>query len=233
MADLEKVSGLAAQVYDRLRAAIIDCRYPAGERLRERELGEELHVSRVPIREALPRLEAAGFVRMEPRRGAVVTFITDKDVEELYDLRSVVEPLVARTAARRVAQGESAATLAGALDAASGALATSDLDGLHAANALIHREIVRIAGNDLLNKTLAPLNERSDRLNAVTISTDRGERHYEHKMLVESIVAGNIEVAGSVAFSHVELGRRRTLSTLPDHPHYAAPVPVPSRRRSS
>ncbi|NQX12178.1 GntR family transcriptional regulator [Microbacteriaceae bacterium VKM Ac-2855] len=215
-------SALSSVVYERLRSAIIACQYPAGERLRERELGIELEVSRVPIREALPRLETAGFVRMEPRKGAIVTFITAEDVEELYDLRSVIEPLVARTAARRVAGGADPTVLRDTLAQAGLALSSADAAGLDAANAHLHREILRLSGSRLLEKTLAPLTDRTDRLSAATIHSDPEVRHSEHRLLVDAIVDGADEVAQAIAFAHAEFGRSRTLAALPSHPHFAA-----------
>lgn len=214
-------SALSAVVYARVRDAIISCRYPAGERLRERDLAIELAVSRVPIREALPRLVTAGLVRMEPRRGAIVTFITSQDVEDLYDLRAVIEPLVARTAARRAAAGADTTALLGALADADAALGASDSVALDAANARLHREVLALAGSDLLEATLAPLTDRSDRLSAVTIHSDPEVRHSEHRLLVDAITTGAAEVAQALAFAHVELGRSRTLGALPEHPHYA------------
>lgn len=209
-------------VYTAVRDAIIQGRYGAGERLRERDIAAELNVSRVPIRAALPRLEAAGFARILPRRTAVVTHITVRDVEELYDLRSVLEPLIAQTAARRVAAGISAAQLNAAWQAADEALGRGDFVALNTANAQLHHEIAVLANNTLLDRTLEPLTERSNRLNAVTISSDPTTRHGEHTALVSAIVDGHLELARASAYTHVELGRQRTLAALPSHPHYSA-----------
>jgi DNA-binding GntR family transcriptional regulator len=208
-------------VYESVRAAIIDGRYNAGERLRERDIALELNVSRVPIRTALPRLETAGFARILPRRTAVVSHITTRDVEELYDLRSVLEPLIARSAARRVAAGIAPDGLREAFDAASAALAADDFAALNSHNARLHREIAMLADNQLLNRTLEPLTERSDRLNAVTIESDPVTRHAEHTALVTAVSEGHAELAEASAYVHVELGRQRTLAALPTHPHYS------------
>lgn len=213
---------LSAVVYGRLRDAIIACRYPAGERLRERDLAIELNVSRVPIREALPRLETAGFVRIEPRRGAIVTHITTQDANELYDLRAVIEPLIARTAARRVAAGSNPAALHAALTDANTALFSENPVELNAANTRLHRRILDLTESHLLEKTFAPLMDRTDRLSAVTIDADPEVRHSEHRLLVDAITGGLDEVAQAIAFAHVEFGRSRTLLALPSHPHFAS-----------
>ena len=86
---------LSAKIYEALRERIIEGALRPGERIRERELAEELNVSRIPIREAMPRLEAEGFIRTLPRRGAVVTEMTIGDVEELFVVRSSLEVLAA------------------------------------------------------------------------------------------------------------------------------------------
>ena len=73
---------LSVKIYEELRERIIEGTLAAGERIRERELAAEFNVSRIPIREAMPRLEAEGFIKTLPRRGAVVTEMTLNDVEE-------------------------------------------------------------------------------------------------------------------------------------------------------
>ncbi|MBT2512565.1 GntR family transcriptional regulator [Arthrobacter sp. ISL-30] len=75
----------------RIRQLIISGEYAPGSRLRERELSEFLAVSRVPVREALQQLEAEGFVVTSPRRAATVKQITLKDVNELFDVRLILE----------------------------------------------------------------------------------------------------------------------------------------------
>lgn len=211
---------LSRFVYDELRARIIDGRLAAGEPLRERDLAEELNVSRVPIREALPALEHAGFVRVVPRRSAVVTHITVTDVDELYDLRAVLEPLAAKGAAAAVAAGASPAPLETAVEASRGALETQDYAAFSRHNTEFHRGIEALAGNALYVTTMEPLHERSDRLNVATLRSEPSARHAEHVQLCAAIAAGRAEVAAALAFTHVELGRHRTLETLAHVPGF-------------
>ncbi|MFT4305878.1 MAG: GntR family transcriptional regulator, partial [Microbacterium sp.] len=93
---------LSESVYQRLRHGIVSGGYPPGTGLTEREIAAEFGVSRAPIRAAINRLEVTGFIRLAPRRTAVVTDVTRTDAEELYDLRAALEPVAARAAARRV-----------------------------------------------------------------------------------------------------------------------------------
>jgi len=89
---------LSAKVYEEVRRRIIVGRYPQGSRLPEQRLAEDLQVSRVPLREAIPQLEADGFVRTLPRRGAVVSTWTTKQVHDLFDTRLGLDVLDARLA---------------------------------------------------------------------------------------------------------------------------------------
>ena len=88
-------------------------------------------------------------------------------------------------------------------------------------NGLLHAEIVRLAGNPLLERVMAPLADRTDRLNGVSQHHDRESRHEEHVLLVEAITTGNAELAGSCAVVHIERERRRAMAALPSHPHFA------------
>ena len=216
---------LVDRVYSRLRSDILEARIDAGTPLRERELAERLQVSRVPIREALPRLEAGGFVRIEPRRPAVVTHVSFDDLDELFELRGPIEATVARLAAGRVAEGADPAPLLAILADARSALDDRAHGDAHehfmCCNGLLHAEIVALAGNPLLDRVMAPLADRTDRLNSVSQHHDRESRHEEHVLLVEAITTGNAELAGSCAVVHIERERRRAMAALPAHPHFA------------
>src|SRR4051794_30012748 len=81
------------QVIDKIRDAIVDGRIPLGEPLRERQLAEELNISRAPIREALLTLEKEGLVVTMPHKGTFVASYSDEDVIEIYTLRAALEEL--------------------------------------------------------------------------------------------------------------------------------------------
>ncbi|MFT4297157.1 MAG: GntR family transcriptional regulator, partial [Micropruina sp.] len=205
---------LSADVYQRLRRGIITGRYGPGSKLTEREIAAEFGVSRAPIRAAINRLEFTGFIRLAPRRAAIVTEVTRTDIEQLYDLRSALEPLVARIAAGRVARGADPAPLQQALTAATDAIARDDHEALDRWNAALHRAIVTLADHALFEQTFGPLQDRSDRLSAMTIAAGPAVRHEEHDALVQAIVSGNEQLASACAYTHVERGRLRTLALL-------------------
>lgn len=88
-------------VYGELRRRLMSGAFLPGERLREEHIATELSVSRTPVRSAIERLAADGLVKREGRRGAVVLGWVDRDIDEAFELRMLLEPYAARTAAQR------------------------------------------------------------------------------------------------------------------------------------
>jgi DNA-binding GntR family transcriptional regulator len=84
------------QALERLRDAIITGHFAPGARLIERELCEAMGVSRTSIREVLRRLEAEQLIEVEPRRGPIVARLSRKQVEEIYEVRALLEAAVVR-----------------------------------------------------------------------------------------------------------------------------------------
>jgi DNA-binding GntR family transcriptional regulator len=89
---------LPERVYRGLRDAILDGAFTPGQMLRQEEVAVQLGVSRSPLREALPRLEAEGLVVLHPRRGYAVATINPDDVVEAFDLRILLETELGRRA---------------------------------------------------------------------------------------------------------------------------------------
>lgn len=88
-------------VYAELRRRLMSGAFLPGERLREEHIANELGVSRTPVRSAIERLVDDGLVAREERRGAVVLGWLDRDITEAFELRLLLEPYAARSAAQR------------------------------------------------------------------------------------------------------------------------------------
>ena len=84
-----------------MRAAIVENRYPPGQRLVEQRIAEELGLSRTPVREALRMLEAEGLVVSERNRGAMVRPLSSTEVDDLYGLRIRLESYAVEVATER------------------------------------------------------------------------------------------------------------------------------------
>ena len=93
-------------VFNTLRQAILKGELKPGERLMEIALAEKLGVSRTPIREAMRKLELEGLVVMIPRRGAQVANITEKDLNDVLEVRIALENVAIEKACTRMSEGD-------------------------------------------------------------------------------------------------------------------------------
>src|SRR2546429_8824664 len=102
---VERPVPLRQSVYEALVELVIAGRLTPGQHLVETELARQLGVSRQPVREALHRLEAEGWVDLRPNQGAFVHVPTDQEVDQLLDVRELLEAETARLAARSADRG--------------------------------------------------------------------------------------------------------------------------------
>lgn len=202
---------LREHAYDELRARIVGLELHPGTRLVERDLAEELAVSRIPLREALQRLQQDGLVVVVPRQGAIVSPFTVDDVRDLFDVRESLEVLAARLAAER-ADNEGLNTLAAQLDVARRATKRGDKPAIAAANAGFHTIIVDLAANPLLESILHPLEARTQWLFHLTKDRDAGVQCLEHEELLAAIADHDPDRAAASAFHHVNSGRDASLA---------------------
>lgn len=219
-ADVNDLS-LAEQVLLQLRDDILSGRRAAGSTMRERDVAEELGVSRVPVRSALPRLESSGLIITSPRRPAVITSISMDDVRQLFDLRSALEPGLAALAAENIARGADGSPLSDAVADAERHLVAGESAAFQQASARLHDAIVDLTGNELAHPMYALLDDRVERLNRVSSHHDDTGRHREHVEMARAVLAGRAGVAHAATALHIDHERDRVLEALPSHPHYA------------
>ncbi|WP_017792625.1 GntR family transcriptional regulator [Leucobacter salsicius] len=202
---------LGEYVYEWVRDRIIDGTLPTGTRIRERDVAEEIQVSRVPVREALPRLEAEGFIRTLPRRGAVVAPMELCDVIEVFDVRAALEVLAARLAAERCAAGADGSMLSDALAAAEAAIATGNGQAIARATSDFHGAVVQLANSSLLTDLMVPVQGRVNRLFNIANDRDAIDLHREHYDLCDAVLRGQVQRASALALAHVEHSRADTV----------------------
>lgn len=92
--DLLQTTASSDIIYNALRDEIISGRIQPGERIRQENVAGIFNVSRIPVREALKRLEAQGLVQNKRHKGCIVVPISPRDLEEIYEIRATLEPLV-------------------------------------------------------------------------------------------------------------------------------------------
>ncbi len=210
----DRPESLSRVIYARLREGIIRGKYPQGSRLAEQPLAEELQVSRVPLREAVPLLAVDGFVRTLPRRGAVVTTWTIESAHDLFDLRLCLETGAARFAARKIAAGASADPLLAALENSREGVITADAYRIAGDSTRFHEVIVELTGNALMRSVMRSVSGRMMWLFFMTSELDAVDALAGHEELLDAVRSGNERVAESVAYTHIERDRAESMRVL-------------------
>lgn len=207
---------LSRLVYSTVRERIILGQYPQGSRLPEQRIGEELNVSRVPLREAVPLLERDGFVNSRPRRGAVVVRWDTKAIDELFDVRLSLEVGAARYAARQVSSGGPTTSLDHALEQAQRMVAGGDAHAIARTSTAFHEAVIETSANELMVKLMQAISGRITWLFFLTSGLPADEAFHDHVLLRDAIASGNERVAESVAYAHIERDRQPTHLAMRD-----------------
>jgi DNA-binding GntR family transcriptional regulator len=203
---VERPVPLRQSVYEALVELVVGGGLRPGQHLVESDLARQLGVSRQPVREALHRLEAEGWVDLRPSQGAFVHVPTDREVNQLLDVRELLEAETARLAARSVTP-EAVAALRAIWQDGVAATESGDVDRVVAANSALHAEIAALAGNDVL-ADLAGIVSRRMRWYYRLVAPARGHESWaEHQQLIEAIEAGDEERAAGIARAHNERTR--------------------------
>jgi DNA-binding GntR family transcriptional regulator len=203
---------LSEDVYEVLKASIMDNVIPPGGRLSIDQLARDLGVSATPIREALVRLESEGLAQKEALRGYTTTpLLTVPEVEDLFEFRSVLEPWSAARAAERL-DGEGLAALQAEMASVTsvpqgeGYAAYRDLANQ---DERFHRLIAELSGNGevVLAFTRTHCHLRLFRLG---YTPDQGDATLgEHREIAAAISARDADRARSAMAIHLEQARRR------------------------
>jgi DNA-binding GntR family transcriptional regulator len=194
-------SAVAADV---IRAAIVDGRLEPGTRLKEEELARELGISRTPVREALLVLQTEGLLESAPNRGATVRSYEAVDLDDLYQLRAVLEGFAARRAATRISP-EDVALLAESCERFEELRAADDVTELVRENVRFHEIILAAAGSGRLASLVRgvvqlPLVYRS--FYWYSPDQKRISEHY-HRQLTSALGGRDAERAEIVMKEHV------------------------------
>jgi DNA-binding GntR family transcriptional regulator len=188
-------------VVEAVRARIVSGRLGAGSRIDQDALAAEFGVSRMPVREALRQLGAEGFVTIVPHRGAIVTALSPDEVEEIYEMRAVLEGLASRLAVPALTEHE-LAKLAGILSA------MVDEDGIDtwvALNDRFHHTIIQASNRGRLIELIQRIRHQSQpyvRLYVHHLHRSAQARD-EHEEILAALVARDPDRAELAARNHL------------------------------
>ena len=198
-----KSTSLADQVFDKLENDIIQGVYKRGELLTELKLGEQLGVSRTPIREALRRLEQERLIE-DTGKGSRVLGITNSDLEDIMNIRQRIEGLAAYYASVNLTE-EGLKELSHIVDLQEFYFSKRDKEHLRQVDDQFHDMICALSRRSVIADTLLPLMRKTRRYRRVAI--DDWERTTntmnEHRKMFEAIASGNAELAQELATQHI------------------------------
>jgi DNA-binding GntR family transcriptional regulator len=216
-----------AAAYEAVQRGIASGQYPPGSWLREEDVAAAAGVSRTPVREALHRLQAEGVVQILHNRGAMVIGWTAQDLDDMYDVRVMLEGYAVRRAARRPDAIDFAA-----LDALCTETETllpeadeSDLQRIGVLCMDFHTTLAEAAGNRqllaILPTVLAPPFVREAFHHHTVPDLERAFAH--HREILMALEAGDADWAEGMMRAHLWAGRRslRRMETGSLRPHGA------------
>jgi DNA-binding GntR family transcriptional regulator len=197
----------AESAYAHVKDALLSGRLPAGEMLSEGDVAAELGISRTPVREAFLRLAAEGWLRLFPRRGALVVPVAPGEAEAVVDARLLLEGHAVEVAVATPGTREAlVAGLRALLDRQRAAVRAGDLDAYAEHDSAFHLALVAAGGNPVLTQFAATLRERQRRMIALSVGA-AGERApgfvAEHEALVAAVEAGDAAGFRTVLRAHL------------------------------
>jgi DNA-binding GntR family transcriptional regulator len=210
LAQVERADLLVESVLQKITEAIVTNRLRPGEKLVETRLGEQLGVSRGPVREAFRRLEQMGLVEKIPYRGAFVSALTQQDAEELHNVREPLEGLATRLLAER-RDPHAIAKLESILTEMSQGDISSDQSRMIELDVDFHNALIELTEHKLLHEIWQIVSVRLRRflyLKRQRLYRTPVEAVQIHKPIVRAIAAGEAEQAELEARRHVMKARQ-------------------------
>jgi DNA-binding GntR family transcriptional regulator len=199
----------------RLRQLIVEGLIAPGAKLNERELAEQLEVSRTPLREAIRMLAAEGLVELAPHRGAVAVQLAPQDIADTFEVIAGLEGQSGELAAARISEPELAEIRALHYEMLA-AHTRRDLPTYYRLNARIHDHINAAARNPVLTRTYRTVNAR---LQALRFRSNFDEGKWaravrEHERMVELLAARDGAGLRRLLVTHLEHKRDAVLEQL-------------------
>jgi DNA-binding GntR family transcriptional regulator len=204
---MEKHLTLREKILENIRDAIISGALKGGSRVSEPDLAERYGISRTPIREAFRQLESEGYLTVIPRRGAVVSEFSEKDVEEFYAIKSILEGYAARRACEKLTAKE-----LDRLQAINNRLAElaahNDIRTFFKIHNDFHDVFIKAADNEKLRELINSLVTRFQRLRLMSISLPDRMRIsvQEHEKIIEAFRRKDAEAAEILVRKNAEYG---------------------------
>jgi len=206
---------LAGAITAELRQQILNNTHPGGTQLRQDMLANAFGVSRIPIREALIQLDAEGLVQLVPHKGAVVTQLSKAEVNDVFDLRAILEVRMFRASIPQLGAADFA-QLAAVHARFAAAIAEQNLQQWGTLNKELHQALYAKADLPQTAAMVTSLLQKSDRYTRVQLSSKNATRRaeQEHGDLIKLAKEKRVDAACDLLAQHIETVRVDLLELL-------------------
>jgi DNA-binding GntR family transcriptional regulator len=200
---VDHAQNLPAHVQQMLLEAILTRVLVPGERLLIDEIAAHFGISKIPVREAVKALVASGWLESQPRRGTYVPTLSEQELQEVFEMRRVLEPYAARKAAERRTE-EHLAELRVLIAEGTESVRRRDILANSRINSRFHSVIAEAVGNRIIAESLKDLQSRIRRYYVEIDWKIRRDSFVEHKHLFEAIRDRDGDLAERLTNEHLD-----------------------------
>ncbi len=195
---------LRGRVFNKIRDDILSGKYNENDELREIAIGEELGVSRTPVREAFRQLELEGLIKIVPNKGAYVKGISMDDVKDIYMIRSKLEGLCAAWACEHISR-EQLEEMEENIYLAKFHAEKGHFEQMAELDSRFHELMYESCNSKMLEHLLKDFHQYVIRVRKKALSVTKRslESNQEHQMIMEAIKENNPEEAERLATIHI------------------------------
>ena len=196
---------LSKKVYRILKERIIKGDLAQGSKLFEAKIAEQLGVSRTPVREAIRELAAEGFVKISPNQGVEISNISIEDIQEVLQIRAVLEGLAAKLAATKITK-EKIKKLENINKNMEKYARKDDIFNVIRESEKFHGLILGICGNSRLIQIRKNLNDQIHRYRSISLNIPGRPKYAleEHIKITEALKQGDSARADELSKIHIE-----------------------------
>ncbi len=206
-----KKESIAVSIANYLRTAMINGHFKPGDKLKEKEICDELGVSRTPLREAFRILQSEGLLSYNSHQGVIVTPVTLKDIENIWEVRYSLEVMGAEMAIERMTDEDLQKLQA--IETRLESLQSNDKKNIMKTNADFHMNIMRIADNDKLEKIIREIWVQISVIQSISLFKE-GRLHtscIEHKKILEAFESKDKKLVKKCMKEHLAKGKENLI----------------------
>jgi DNA-binding GntR family transcriptional regulator len=208
-----KKENLKVKAYGFIKNKIVNCEYAPASFLNEMELIQEIGASRTPIREALNKLEQENLIRIIPKKGVIVNEITVDEINDIYQIRELIEPYIIRVWGRNL-DTDSLIEYRDRLQQLNTAVISRS--ERFSIDDNLHRRIISVCSNKYLMQLIENCYDQNHRIRIIAGKTERrlDLSNEEHLHILDLLIGGDLQGAAGALSNHLEEAKKAAVESL-------------------